>query len=141
MAESLQSVRQAATAWRRTRKNRGKGGRLPDALKRRAVELLEAHTCKQVAQAVGVSDGRLVQGWQQQFRRPVSTPAAQAEALVPAFVEIPQTRFNLPVEPEPALTKVELLGQGGSLRLRGQLEVTVIRALAQVVLESRGVVS
>ena len=143
MSDTLESIGRAAAAWRATRGHRGTGERLPDAVKRRAIQLVGQHTPRQVARAVGVSDARLVERWCERFEKSAkpsySVQAPALSAPSPAFVEMtmpsPVARLWQQAEGD---VQLELVGPQGVLRLRGGLDPSLVRALAVLALGQAG---
>jgi len=143
MSDTLESVGRAAAAWRATRGHRGTGERLPDAVKRRAIQLVGQHTPRQVARAVGVSDARLVERWCERLGKAAEASCLlQAPALSaprPAFVEVamPSPVAGLWQQADGDV-QLELAGPQGVLRLRGGLDPSLVRALAALALGQAG---
>lgn len=131
MPETLDSLRKAADKARRTGCRR-----LPNALKRRAVDLLGQHTAREVAEAVRVSRGEVVEAWQARLgaKAPMGLCANESHRPPSTFVEVPGSTLGVDVDPE---IEVELIG-GHGLRIRGRLGPAQLRALVAATLECTG---
>jgi transposase-like protein len=140
MDETLASIARAANEYRRNHS----GKKLSEEIKRRAVTLLGEHKTAEVARAVGVSCGKVVEAWNAKFEQR-STSAAGSCRTAPGeadegqqamtFVEYPMSM----VAPIPAETVVEMDIQCGSdrrLRVRGQLDAGQLRALVLATVEA-----
>lgn len=137
MQETLDSLREAANEARRSGRSR-----LPDALKRRAVGLLDQHTAKEVAVAVRVSDGKVVEAWKRRLgsKSPMrrKTLGNESGLTSSAFVEVPGSALSLGALDDPDV-EIELTGgHGRALRIRGRLGAAHLQALVSATLESTG---
>lgn len=137
MQETLASLREAANKARRSGRRR-----LPDALKRRAVELLGRHTAREVAVAVRVSDGKLVEAWKTRLgskSRSRGQVRGDEDRCAPsAFVEVPSSALALGGMGDPEI-EIELTGDHGrALRIRGRLGAAQLQALVSATLEATG---
>lgn len=143
MSDTLESIGTAAATWRSTRKGQGLGERLPDVLKRRAVNLLDRHTPRELAQVLGMSDPRLLEGWRDWLgnarRQPSALAPVQPGRARPAFLEIalPPEGFAADLHAQAAELQLELVGeQGRVLRLRGKLDAATVRSLAELTVQT-----
>ena len=140
MAETLSSIARAANEYR----GNNSGKKLSEAIKRRAVTLLGEHKAAEVARAVGVSCGKVVEAWNAKFEER-STSAAGSYRTAPGgaddgqqaitFVEYPMRM----VAQDPGGTVVEMDIQCGSdrrLRVRGPLDAGQLRALVVATVEA-----
>lgn len=135
MQATLDDVRKAAREHRRTG-----GRRLPDDLKRQAVELLGRHRASAVAKAVGVSGRSVVESWKLRFGGDeASTEIPRPEQQAPMeFVEVPMDGLTLGGCGEGEV-EVEVLGaQGHRLRLRGRLGPEALQTLVATTLGCPG---
>ena len=140
MRETLDSLREAANGARRSGRRR-----LPDALKRRAVGLLGEHTAKEIAVAVRVSGGKVVEAWRTQLgpESPTRGRVCGDEDVrsASAFVEVPSSALAFGGLDGTGL-EIELTGGNGrSLRIRGRLDAAQLRALVTATLDSAGGIS
>jgi len=137
MQETLDSLREATNEARRSGRRR-----LPDALKRRAVGLLGQHTAREVAVAVRVSDGKVVEAWKTRLgsKSPMrrNTHGNESGPTPSAFVEVPSSALGLGAMGDPE-SEIELTGgHGRALRIRGRLGAAQLQALVSATLESTG---
>ena len=138
MVEEIEEARAAFDAWRAKRSS--SAGRYPNDLRRRAIGLLSRHSGRDIAEALGISDGRVIEAWA------TSTPAVPS---VNAFVALPLSetpargdagRPEGCAEPvERAATEVIVEGPGGSrLRILGDLSPKVVKELVKAVVGRGG---
>ena len=137
MQETLDSLREAANEVGRSGRRRQ-----PDALKRRAVGLLGQHTAREVAAAVRVSDGKVVEAWKTRFGSKSGTRrkirGSENGGKASAFVEVPSSALAFGAMGDPEI-EVELTGgHGRALRIRGRLGAAQLQALVSATLESSG---
>ena len=135
MADNLKSIRQAAEVWRGTGRRR-----LSQEIKTRAVRLLDQYPSRDVAAAVGVSGGKVVERWRgsvevdMEEARPEGALAAPSSLPTSAFVEFPVTLGSPDTEVEVQV----VAAQGHRVEIRGRLGAAQLRALVAAALENGG---
>jgi hypothetical protein len=135
MPETLYSINDAAARARSAGRRR-----LPDDVKVRAVGLLKQHTAEEVARAVRVSTGKVVEGWKLRFgpKSSLDPDSERSVQVASPFVELPMAPLGPRMEADEEI-EVELLAGGGRrLLLRGKLGASQLRALVAATLDCSG---
>lgn len=135
MPDNLKAIRRAVDAWRGTGRRR-----LSLDIKTRAVRLLDQYPSRDVAAAVGVSGGKVVERWRgavdvdMEVTRRVAALASPSSRPTSAFVELPVSLGSPDAEVEVQV----LAAQGHRLQVRGRLGAAQLRALVGAALENGG---
>ena len=124
----LEVVRAEVASWRTNR--RGRSGRFPDSLKRRAVALLGARPAPDVAKALKVTPSQL-KDWQSRYGQVAETHETRA---LPdgglSFIELPAAGPSEPID-------IELqIGQAVRLQVRGKIDLPMFKEVVQAAREA-----